>query len=142
MTFLVPSDQPSVSSYVDYAIGDFDRDGKQDMAVLVSNAASTSVNVYKSNVDGAYTVSTMGGPVSIGESGHLAVGDFDRDGYDDLVLASKAASHVDILINNKLGGFTGPDVFITPGAANNVAVKDMDLDGLPDIVAFGTAGWE
>lgn len=140
MVFLVPPGQPVVSGYVDYAFGDFDKDGKQDMVVLASNATSTSVNVYKSDVDGAYTVSSTGGPVAIGESGHLAVGDLDRDGYDDLVLASKAANHIDILMNNRAGGFIGPDVIITPGASNNIIVKDMDLDGLLDIVAFGRAG--
>lgn len=137
--FVVPLAQPSVSGYSDYATGDFDRDGIQDMAVLVSSGGSTSVNVYKSDSSGAYTAVTMGGPVTVGDYAHLAVGDFDGDRYDDIVLASKESNHVSVLMNNKAGGFISPDAINTVGVSNNVIVRDMDLDGLPDVVAFGTA---
>jgi hypothetical protein len=137
--FMISSDQPVVSAYVDFGVGDFDNDGKDELVVLKSNGASTSVAMYFSNTSGAYTISTTGGPIAIGESGHLGIADFNGDRYSDIVLANKALTGIGVLLNNKAGGFTGPEVYDTPSSANNLIMADMDLDGLTDIVVYGTS---
>ena len=81
---------------ISVAVGDFNGDGKPDLAV--ANRVSTDVSVLLGNGDGTfqspYTYITGERPSSV------AVGDFDRDGRPDLAVANEAFSGtVWVLVN-------------------------------------------
>jgi hypothetical protein len=119
------------------AVGDFNRDGKQDL--VITNIYSDDFN-YTATIrlgDGAggfpdtmsSAVRTGGGPSSV------AVGDFDRDGKQDLAVANFYSDNVMIRLGNGAGGF--PDSRVsTVGAGDepqHVAIGDFNRDGKPDL---------
>jgi sugar lactone lactonase YvrE len=126
-------------------VGDFNRDGKADLAVL-SGAYNGPVTVFLGNGDGTFT-QAPGNPTTIGNSIATsqaeAVGDFNGDGILDLAVASGGGGEglATILLGNGDGTFTpangGP---VTVGSTpNSVTVGDFNGDGIPD---FATANFD
>jgi hypothetical protein len=80
------------------AVGDFNRDGRLDLAV--PNAGSDDVSVLAGNGDGTFqqalTFRTGLTPRS------AAVGDFNHDGKLDLVVANQRSNSVSVLINDSV----------------------------------------
>ena len=83
-------------------VGDFNGDGKQDLAV--ANINPHFVSVLLGNGAGSYgaptTFSTGNTPVS------LAVGDFNGDGKQDLAATCQASAAVQIWVGTGTGSFT------------------------------------
>jgi uncharacterized repeat protein (TIGR01451 family) len=118
------------------ALGDFNRDGKPDVAV--ANAGANTIGILLGNGDGTlvpaanYTVGAT--PRSV------VLADFNRDGKSDLAVANSGASSVSILIGQGNGAFaTAVNHAVGPGPSS-VAVGDFNLDGKPDLVTANGAG--
>jgi hypothetical protein len=78
------------------AVGDFDGDGKPDLAV--ANFGSNNVSVLLGNGDGSFQAAQNFG---VGSSPYsVAVGDFNGDGVQDLAVANSGSNNVSVLINN------------------------------------------
>ncbi|HEU0116880.1 MAG TPA: VCBS repeat-containing protein, partial [Thermomicrobiales bacterium] len=128
-----PASTPTVTAGTTPAavtIGDFNADGKLDLAV--ANNGSDNVSVLLGNGDGTFQ-SAMNSGVGTGPIA-LAVGDFDRDGVPDLAVVNSGGG-VSILLGVGNGNFTQPvgspfGVGTTPSA---VAIGDFDSDGIPDL---------
>jgi hypothetical protein len=124
------------------AVGDFNNDGKPDVAV--DNYASSTVNILLNN--GGPTILTPGTAVSSGGSSpyYMSVGDFNGDGKLDVVSCNFGSSTVGILFGNGLGGL-GPAAAYGLGASNglSVGVGDFNGDGKPDlaVAAYGSGGY-
>ena len=129
-------------------VGDFNGDGNQDLAVLSANGTG-SVNIYLGHGDGTFGAATNY-PVATQTSGSrlLAVGDFNEDGFQDLVATNTLLSNVAVLLGNGNGTFK-PEVSYPVNNSNdtrgqapwNVVVGDIDGDGNPDLaVASDNAG--
>ena len=78
------------------AVGDFNGDGMQDLAV--GNLNSNNVSVLLGNGDGSFQAA-QDFAAGIGPSS-VAVGDFNSDLLRDLAPANRFSSVVAILINN------------------------------------------
>jgi hypothetical protein len=118
------------------AVGDFNLDGKQDLAV--ANSSSGDVSILLGNGAGSFTAA---GSVTVGsQPSAVAVGDFNGDGRQDLVVTNKNSASFTILLGDGTGKFTTTS-FDAGGTPTSVAVGDFNGDGIPDLaVATGSAG--
>jgi len=69
----------------------------------------------------------------------LVVGDVDRDGHQDIVVARHDAGVITVLRGDGRGGFTRADVPTGPQPVS-VAIADADGDHAPDLVVADGAG--
>src|SRR5437667_101518 len=108
------------------AVGDFNGDGKLDLAV--ANAGSKNVSVLLGNGDGTFKA-----PVNFGAPGpqSVAVGDFNGDGKLDLAVTNAGVS---ILLGNGDGAFRAPVTYATGNSPSSVAVGDFNRAGKVDLV--------
>ncbi|MCC6372149.1 MAG: T9SS type A sorting domain-containing protein [Bacteroidia bacterium] len=69
----------------------------------------------------------------------LVVSDFNGDGNADLIIGNHFGPQVSLLFGNGNGGFSSPTAFSTAGSTRGLLAKDLDNDGLKDIVVCGSS---
>jgi Flp pilus assembly secretin CpaC len=121
-------------------VGDFDNNGKEDLAIVANNNAPTTPGelvILLGQGDGTFIAAgpatTVGnGPVA------LATGDFDASGSLDVAVLNQTDASITILLNRGDGTFApGPVSPLGVGAGTvptGIAVADVDRNGTPDIV--------
>jgi hypothetical protein len=115
-----------------YAFGDFNGDGRLDLAGAGGPAAKIRLN----NGAGAFG-EVVEYPVGGGNSQDLAAGDFNGDGRVDLILTiNNPEIGVSFLRGNGDGTFAAPVTFPNTSGAGSPAVAAVDLnnDGKLDVV--------
>jgi Bacterial Ig-like domain (group 3)/FG-GAP-like repeat len=140
-----PTIQPSGMQVYPYMIsGDFNGDGRPDLAILTWGLSSTSyLTILLGNGDGSFSAKPTVVAVSlpnqggVGVSGNMAAADFNGDGKLDLAVVGDYISNggVGILLGNGDGTFTtaGPNLDQTADFAL-IATGDFNGDGIPDFV--------
>jgi len=109
------------------AVGDFNGDGKPDLAV--SNFGSSTVSVFLGNGDGSFQAAQN---FAVGiQPLTVAIGDFNGDGKLDLALGSQ--NNVSVLLGNGDGTFQTAQNFATGGYSASLAVGDFNGDGKLDL---------
>jgi len=111
------------------AIGDFNGDGKWDVAVTDSEANQVSILCGKG--DGTFDLS---GTYAVGTSpSSIAAGDFNGDGKPDLAVANLLGNSVSILLGTGDGQFTPAVNYGTGGFTQSVVIADFNNDGKQDV---------
>jgi VCBS repeat-containing protein len=111
------------------AVGDFNGDGKQDLAV--ANYNTSNVSVLLGTGTGAFQ-----GAISYA-AGRLpravAVGDFNGDGKQDLAVANHLSDTVSVLLGSGAGTFASAVPYAAGEGPDSVAVGDFNGDGKQDL---------
>lgn len=116
--------------------GDIDADGRTD---LIWHNPSTG-ELYYWLMDGGSIRLGRGGVLAPPNSRPRAIGDFNRDGRADIVLAT--GSDIWMYLGNSAGNFTSAYVAVYPAGWNPVGASDIDADGKADLAWHNPATGE
>jgi hypothetical protein len=109
-------------------VGDFNGDGKPDLAISLPDA--NEVQVLLGNGDGTFTPMPA---ISANGVFVVATGDFNGDGKADLVAVNPGPGTVTILLGNGDGTFTTKATTAVAGGPQAIAMGDFNRDGKTDL---------
>ena len=116
------------------AVGDFNGDGKQDIVAANFNAG-VGVSVLLRNAANDGFDPPVGFAAGGSGSTAPAVGDFNGDGRQDIVVANNNGNNVSVLLRNAANDGFAAAVDYTVGAnPGSIAVGDFNADGKLDFV--------
>jgi hypothetical protein len=110
------------------AAGDFNGDGKLDLAV--ANTGDDTVSILLGNGSGLFArsidVAVGSGPVSV------MAGDLNHDQVADLVVANEGGNSISIILGNMKSTFSATNIAVT-GGPTAVVIGHFDDDNHPDL---------
>ncbi len=133
--FLTPVGIAAGASEGAVVIGDFNGDGKQDIAVSNVN---NFITVALGNGNGTFQAPIVSATTA--GSWAMVAGDFNHDGKLDLAANSIGGTSIDILMGNGDGTFVPRVSYATTAYANRLAVGDLNGDGFADVVGVSSIG--
>lgn len=131
LSFAPPIEQFVGGNPRNIATGDFNRDGRPDLAIVNGNMGFVSIVLGGSSLFGA--ARTIATPAASA----IAVGDFNLDGSDDIAVASEMANGVMIFLSAGDGSFVSGSFVVTGNAPVDIAAADFDEDGRVDLAVVG-----
>jgi Ca2+-binding RTX toxin-like protein len=114
------------------AVADFNGDERLDVAAVSRSNYSVSL-LLNANSPSAPFSAPMTTTIT-GLPQFVAVGDLNKDGVNDLVVADKTTSSVEVLLGNGDGTFAVQGFYSVPKYPTFVLIADINGDGNPDIV--------
>ena len=125
------------------AIGDFNRDGKPDLAMVGETNGNIELllnNTLPTPEPGARSFAAPA--VATGGNGNMAdgvvVGDFNRDGLADIAVSYLENNVVRVMLNNGNGTFSAGALYAVGNQPYWIASADLNGDGYADLVTSNT----
>src|SRR6266567_1529762 len=112
-------------------VGDFNGDGKPDLAV--ANLNDNTLSVLLGNGDGTFQAPHTFADPGMTHPYFVAIGDFNRDGKQDLVVTNHLFATVSVLLGNGDGTFQAAQDFAVDNDPVYVTVNDFNGDAAPDL---------
>jgi len=113
------------------AVGDFNGDGKVDLAV--ANLNDNTLSVLLGNGDGTFQAPHTFADPGMTHPYFVAVSDFNGDGKQDLVVTNHLFATVSVLLGNGDGTFQAAQDFAVDNDPVYVTVNDFNGDAAPDL---------
>ncbi|MEG4178186.1 FG-GAP-like repeat-containing protein, partial [Microcoleus sp. S13_C3] len=145
-TFAPKVDFPTGNRPISVSIGDFNGDGKPDLAVanFNSNTASILLNTTPTNATTPTFATKVDFPTGTNPFS-VSIGDINGDGKPDLATANRGSNTASILLNTTPTNATTPTFaakvdFPTGTNPISVSIGDINGDGKPDLATanFGS----
>lgn len=115
--------------------GDFNRDGKPDLAVTSHTDPSPTVTVLLGGGFGGFASQV---DYSMSGRNSLQTRDLNRDGWLDFAAVDWGG--VSLLLSDGAGGFQAPQNYPTDAGATGLQIGDLNHDGKLDLVTANSAG--
>jgi hypothetical protein len=147
-TFQPPNPSPpsgvlTTATFASAVAGDFNGDGKIDVAVTIpcpptECLLSPSVRIFLGKGDGTFQTPIIYGSPFQSPVG-LAIGDFNRDGKLDLIVSDNVQGRIYIMLGNGDGTFQTPQMVGSFSVSDPgfLATGDLNGDGNLDLVETG-----
>ncbi len=119
------------------ALADFDLDGYMDIAMTGQDLNGSATRLYRNLGSGTFELIDAGF-YNAGADGDLAWGDFNNDGFPDLVISG--GWNTKLYHNNSDGTFSETEQGLTIMNSPSLNWGDCDNDGDLDLLMVGDAG--
>ena len=145
-TFAIPGTDSNNNA--NFLPGDFDGDGKTDLLVMVGGGYDGNLGktmVWHNNGNMTFTDVTAASGLPANGTVVKGVGDFNEDGFLDIIVVENKSMPPVIYLNDGHGNFVKKSGAITGVAPESLdyaawgtsVVTDFDNDGIPDIIMDG-----
>jgi hypothetical protein len=137
----VGSPYPAGGNADGVAVGDFNADGKQDLA---TSAFGGQVTARFGAGDGTFATAAPGSPYAAGANPNdVSIGDFNNDGREDLAIPNANSGNVTIRLGGADGGFTSEapaSPFAVPQGPFAALVGSLNSDANQDLAITNFSG--
>ena len=138
-TFQPKVDYATAGNNQEAVVADFNHDGIKDIAVATYNGAPTVFSVYFGNGAGGFSVPRSDYSAT-GTITSLAAGDFNGDGFIDIIATDYINNFVEVFLNRGDGTFLTGVSYATGMSPKKVIVGDFNHDGFEDLAVTNLAG--
>jgi len=122
------------------AWGDYDNDGDLDILLTGNSSSGPTSKIYKNNGNNTFTEQT-GISLTGVKGGSVVWGDYDNDGYLDVLLTGYMGStYVSVIYRNNGNNTFTYNSSLKPAELSSVAWADYNNDGYLDILLTGQQG--
>lgn len=136
----------AAAKVVAVAAGDFNNDGRNDIAVVERSGTVAMLASTKPQRSSALSFAPLQSAATVANAVGIATSDLNNDELPDLVIANQSNGAVSVLVNQTSPGAAAPSfqaplqVSTGSGQALSVGTADLNSDGLLDVIVGTTAG--